>query len=80
MNIGPMLPPVSTPKINKQSRDAAVAGTEITDNPQHIPQDYRRQKRRQNDRRKKNIKPLLDLRVTRDRREDPNIPRIDIEI
>jgi len=81
INFGPLHPPVSTPKINKNtSRDAAVAGTEINKDAQRVEQKPLKKKRRGKDRRKKNIKPLIDLRVSADRRENPDIPSVDIKI
>ena len=82
INIGPLHPPVSTPNVGKKtSRDAAVAGTEINKDPQHITQELpNKKKRRGKDRRQRNIKPLIDLRVSRDRRENPDAPSVDIEI
>ena len=82
INIGPIHPPVSTPTINKrESRDAAVAGTEINKDAQRVNQELpKKKKRRGKDRRQRNIKPLIDLRVSADRRENPDVPSIDIEI
>lgn len=81
INIGPLHPPVSTPKVKKaSSRDAAVAGTEINKDAQRVAQQPRQKKRRGKDRRQRNIKPLIDLRVSGDRREDPDTPSVDIKI
>jgi len=79
---GPLLPPVSTPKVRTTtSRDAAVAGTEINKDAQPVSYQYLPKKRRdKKDRRRRNIKPLIDLRISRDRREDPDVPSIDIKI
>ncbi len=80
INIGPLHPPVSTPKTKKSSRDAAVAGTEINKDAQRVNQELPKKKRRGKDRRQRNIKPLIDLRSNRDRRQDPDAPSIDIEV
>ncbi|MFT6388178.1 MAG: hypothetical protein ACJAUP_001554 [Cellvibrionaceae bacterium] len=82
LNIGSLLPPVSTPKIGETtSRDAAVAGTEINKDPQQLSyQCLPRKRRDKKDRRRRNIKPLMDLRISRDRRLDPDVPSIDIKI
>lgn len=81
INIGPLHPPVSTPKINKtHSRDAAVAGTEINKDAQRVEQQPKKKKRRGKERRQKNIKPLIDLRVSADRRENADTPSVNIKI
>ncbi|MGH1485916.1 MAG: hypothetical protein ACRBCI_06810 [Cellvibrionaceae bacterium] len=80
ININSLTPPVNTPKVKKMtSKSAAVAGTEINKDAQRVFVDQQK-KRRGKDRRKKNMKPLIDLRSGRDRRDDPNIPSIDIEV
>lgn len=81
INIGPLIPPVSTPKVNKTlSRSAAVAGTEINKDTQHIVQEQKQKKRRGKDRRQRNLKPLLDLRSSGDRRANPDMPSVDVEV
>jgi hypothetical protein len=80
INIGSLNPPVNTPKVQKKtSRSAAVAGTEINKDAQNVPQSVSK-KRRGKDRRQRNMKPLIELRSGRDRRDNPDTPSIDIEV
>jgi hypothetical protein len=81
INIGPLNPPVSTPKtLKKSSRHAAVAGSEINKDAQKVAPPVQQKKRRGKDRRQRNMKPLIDLRSGRDRRDNPDAPSIDIEV
>lgn len=55
-------------------------GSESISEAVHVEANWRHDKRRNNDRRERSVNPLLDLRITRDRREDPDVPSIDIEV
>lgn len=74
INIGPLIPLVSSPKLRKTPvRDAAVAGSEVRkDSPRLV----NKQERRQGDRRKRSLKPLIEMRMGRDRRKSS----VDIEV
>lgn len=80
INIGPINPPVSKPKvISPSARNAAAAGTETNKDAQRVEQ-HQQKRRRGKDRRQKKMKPLIDLRSGKDRRNNPDIPSIDIEV
>jgi hypothetical protein len=81
INIGPLNPPVSKPKVlQSPSKDAAVAGSEINKDAHRVDPPIQKKKRRGKDRRQRNMKPLIDLRSGRDRRDNPGVPSIDIEV
>ena len=74
---GPFNSLASTQKLKrKATRDAAVAGTEVTTN---APKVVATQERRRKDRRKKSIKPLIEMRSGRDRRKSDK-PSVDIQV
>ena len=80
INLGPLQPPVNTPKVKtRPSGDAAAAGTEINKDTQRTQQKLP-QKRRGKDRRQRSMKPLINIRSGRDRREDPQKPSVNIKI
>ena len=85
MNIGSLVPPVNPAKPSYPKRsEVAVAGSETNkDAPENLPsyvyEKQSRRKRRRQDRRKKNVKPALDMRVSSDRRQRTR-PRISIEV
>ena len=84
INFVPLQTPVSTPKVNsKPSPNATTAGVEINKDAQHgtqqVFQGYSK-KRRGKDRRQRNLKPLIDMRSNKERRDDPQMPSIDIEV
>ncbi len=82
INIGPLHPPITTPKINKTaSSEAATESTEINKDAQPVVvQPPKQKKQRGKDRRQRNVKPLIDLRSSGDRRVDPDKPSINIKI
>jgi hypothetical protein len=82
INIGPLYPLVSTPKTHKNpSHDKVIAGTEINKDAQRVIAERERKRRRgEKDRRQRNLRPLIDLRIGRDRRDSPDVPSIDIEV
>ena len=55
-------------------------GSESISEAVNVEANWRHDQRRNNDRRERSVNPLLDLRITRDRREDPDVPSIDIEV
>jgi hypothetical protein len=55
-------------------------GSESISEAVYVEANWWHDKRRNNDRRERSLKPLLDLRITRDRRDDPDVPSIDIEV
>jgi hypothetical protein len=55
-------------------------GSESISEAVYVEADWRHDKRRNNERRERSVKPLMDLRITRDRREDPDFPSIDLEV
>jgi len=55
-------------------------GSEVISEGEFIEADWWREKRGKHDRRQRSIKPLLDLRVTRDRRINPDSPPISIKV
>jgi len=80
INIGSFNPPVNTKtaKYSKVSKSVAVAGSEIDNNSPKVT--IEEERRRKRDRRKRNIKPLIDMRSGRDRRYDSDKPSINIEV
>lgn len=85
MNISSLFPPVNTAKLKQTKRsEVAVAGSEINpeakkDAPKAIyPRDQR--KKRGQDRRQRNIKPLIDMRSGRDRRKDSENKSINVSV
>ncbi len=84
MHIRSQFPPVNTtkPTLVKRS-EVAVAGSETNaDAEKHefYVQSKADKKRRGKDRRKRNVKPLLDSRSGKDRRYDAEKPSINIEV
>lgn len=85
MNIGSLVPPVNPAKPSYPKRsEVAVAGSETNkDAPENLQgyvyEKQQRRKRRGQDRRKKDVKPALDMRVSGDRRETKK-PRINISV
>lgn len=70
MNIGSFHPSVNTRKASKyrqMPQSAAVAGSETNPNPPKIT--VGEERRRRKDRRTRNVKPLIDMRCGRDRRD-----------
>ena len=55
-------------------------GSESVSEGVHVEANWRHDKRHKNERRNRLVKPLLNIRITRDRREDPDYPSIDIEV
>jgi hypothetical protein len=95
MNIGSLIPPANPAKLTYPKRsEVAVAGSEINkDAPERSQEELydkvsqhkernrkERGKRRGQDRRKKDIKPALDMRASSDRRESNKRPRINISV
>ncbi len=62
------------------SVDKVNTGSELVSESDFVEAQWWQEKRRPSDRRQRSIKPLLDLRITRDRREDPDIPSINIVV
>lgn len=80
MNISSLLPPVNTTTLKRAKSGVAVAGSEINkDAPKTVVNKERRQRRGQ-DRRQKNIKPLVDMRSGRDRRKDQQQASISLKV
>lgn len=72
---------VHTRKLKKyMSADRVNTGSELVSEADYVDAHWWQEKRRHSDRRQRAIKPLLDLRITRDRREDPDIPSINIKV
>lgn len=71
--------PIVKPKKKETvSFDKSDTNADVT--KQHVEEEVNGQeKRKGGDRRKRNIKPLLDTRSGRDRRNDPDNPSIDTE-
>jgi hypothetical protein len=65
---------------NYMSASKVHTDSESVSESVHVEANWQHDKRRRDDRRKRSIKPLMDLRVTRNRREDPDIPSIDIKV
>jgi hypothetical protein len=87
MNIGSFVPPANPAKSTYPKRsEVAVAGSEINKDAPEDLKDYvyekqqKRRKQRGKDRRKKDIKPALDMRASSDRREVQRRPRISISV
>lgn len=82
MNISSLLPPVNTAKLKQPKRsEVAVAGSEI--NPEakkDTPKAVHQRKKRGQDRRKRSIKPLIDMRSGRDRRKDAESKSINVSV
>ena len=83
LNISSLLPPVNTTKLKTTKRsEIAVAGSETNKDAPHTDAVYqhKQHKRRGGDRRKRNIKPLVDLRSSPDRRKGAAKPSISIKV
>jgi hypothetical protein len=55
-------------------------GSESISEAVYIQANWRHDQRHNSERRDRLVKPLLNLRITRDRREDPDYPSIDIKV
>lgn len=81
MNISSLIPPVNPTKLKYPKHgEVAVAGSKINkDAPKMLSKQEQREKRGK-DRRKRNVKPLLDSRTSGDRRKDPRRPSINLSV
>ncbi|MGQ8366976.1 hypothetical protein [Glaciecola sp. 1036] len=68
--------PVKNEKNTAVNMDKTDTNTDATKQTMIVPV-KRQEKRKGEDRRKRNIKPLLDTRSGRDRREDKARPKVD---
>lgn len=83
INIGPLNPPVSTPKLKHKTskKEAVVTGSKINkDAPKTIQPQPKRERRQRKDRRQQHVKPLIDLRISAERRKGKAGLSIDIEV
>ncbi len=72
---------VHSQKLKKYlSSEEVNTGSEVVSEGEFIEAAWWKEKRNRRDRRQRSIKPLLDLRVTRDRRVDPDRPPISIKV
>jgi hypothetical protein len=55
-------------------------GSESVSGAVHVEANWRHDQRHNSERRDRVVKPLLNLRIARDRRGDPDYPSIDIEV
>ncbi len=62
------------------SSEQVNTGSEVISEGEFIEAGWWKEKRSKRDRRQRSIKPLLDLRVTRDRRANPDKPPISIKV
>jgi hypothetical protein len=82
MNISSLIPPVNTAKLTHPRRsENVVAGSRIDkDAPRRDMNEKEKRKHRGQERRKQKVKPMLDMRVSSDRREDLKRPSINVEV
>lgn len=83
LNISSLLPPVNPTKLKTPKRsEIAVAGSETNKDAPDTGAVYQRKqhKRRGGDRRKRNIKPLIDLRSSPDRRKTTSKQSISVTV
>jgi hypothetical protein len=81
MNIGSLFPPVNTTKLSQVKRsEVAVAGSEINKDASRTLMEQEKRKRRGQERRKQDSKPLLDSRSGRDRRYDEEKRSINLKV
>ena len=72
---------VHTRKLKKyMSAEKLNTGSESIFDAEYVEAHCWQEKRRSSDRRQRSINPLLDLRITRDRREDPDMPSINVVV
>ena len=81
ITIGPLQPPVNVPKVKKTlPQDSPSETTEVNKDAQPVVVERPRKRRSGKDRRQRNMKPLIDLRSHRERRQNSDAPGIDIEV
>ena len=70
MNISSLLPPVNTATLKQPKRsEVAVAGSEVSKDAPKNTTDQEKRKYRGRERRKRKLKPLIDMRSGKDRRK-----------
>lgn len=81
MNISSLLPPVNTAKLKQPKRsEIAVAGSEISKDAPEKANERQKRKRRGQERRRRHVKPLIEMRSGGDRRKDGERPSINLEV
>jgi 5-deoxy-D-glucuronate isomerase len=81
MNISSLIPPVNTAKLKHPKRsEVAVAGSKTNEDASRELSEREQRKQRGQDRRRRNVKPLLDMRSGSDRRKDAQRRSINLSV